>query len=91
MKIGIYSVRDALVGFSTPFYARNDGEAHRLFANSANAGTPNIVNTNPEDKELFKLGSFDEETGELEKDLRFIVSAKAVIKEEPANASEQVC
>lgn len=89
MKIGIFSVKDALVGFSTPFYARNDAEALRIFSNSANATSPNFVNTNPGDKSLCRLGYFDEQTGDVSADFAMLLTATAalIVKEDIENAS----
>lgn len=63
MKIFLFSVKDTAAGFSQPFAAPNDGVARRMFANSVRAETPNVANTNPEDKSFWKLGELDTETG----------------------------
>lgn len=65
MKLGIYAIKDTLVGFMTPFCQANDAYAKRSFQNAAVDSKPNNVNTNPEDKELFYIGSFDDQTGEI--------------------------
>ena len=62
-------------------YLHNDGEAIREFTNAANAKEKNIINTNPEDKEIWKLGEFDDQTGEITSEIRFLIKANDCIKE----------
>lgn len=81
MKLLLYAVKDNLVSFSHPFVARNDNDALRMFINSARSEEPNTVNTNPEDKSLYALGSYDDETGQLVADLRHLASATTYIEE----------
>ena len=63
MKHNMYVIRDTLVGYMTPFCQPNHAFAKRAFKNAANDSKPNNVNTNPEDKELYFVGEFDESTG----------------------------
>lgn len=72
MKIELYAVKDVLVGLSQPFCAQNEAVARRMFIGSAQAQTPNVVNTFPENKELWKIGDYDDQTGAVTSDLKFI-------------------
>ncbi|QCS36211.1 nonstructural protein [Capybara microvirus Cap1_SP_162] len=53
----IYSVQDVLIGFNAPFIMINDDIAKREYRN--------MLETNPNraDMRLFRLASFDDETG----------------------------
>lgn len=59
----IYSIKDTKIGFTAPFIMQNDAVAVRAFAGMAKAATPNQVNTYPEDKELWSMGEYDDNTG----------------------------
>lgn len=78
MIYGLYSVKDIKISMMTPFSEHSDNTAIRLFTNSKKAETPNAVNTNPEDKELWKIGTFDDQTGKITEDLKFIMKASDI-------------
>ena len=78
MKTKIYSIKDTKIGYMSPMYLQNDGVAIREFTNARNSTQQNIVNTNPEDKELWALGEFDDQTGTIVSDVRFIIKAEDV-------------
>lgn len=78
MKTKIYSIKDTKIGYMSPMYLQNDGVAIREFTNARNSEQKNIVNTNPEDKELWALGEFDDQTGTIISDVRFIIRAEDV-------------
>ena len=59
----IYSIKDVKAGFMNPIYLQNDEIAIRSIKKAANDIQPNAVNDFPEDKELWCLGTFDEDTG----------------------------
>lgn len=59
----IYCIKDTKAGYMNPFYLQNDDIAIRSFKKAANDTQPNSVNDYLEDKELWKLGTFDERTG----------------------------
>lgn len=86
MKLCFYAVKDNLVSFSHPFVARNDNDALRMFINSAKSETPNTVNTNPEDKSLYKICDYDDETGEVKPTLQLL--AKAIDYVQPVKADD---
>lgn len=72
----IYSIKDTKIGFMSPFYLQNDGVAIREFTNARNESAKNAVNTNPEDKELWCLGEYDDQTGAINSNVRFVVRAE---------------
>lgn len=77
----IYAIKDVKIGFYNPFYLQNDAVAIREFTNGRNDSQKNAINTNPEDKELWSLGEFDERTGEIKSEVRFLIKAEdCVIK-----------
>lgn len=65
MKLGLYSIRDELVGYGQPFSLPSVEVAVREFRNQVNSETPNLLNTNKSDMVLFKLGVFDTQSGEI--------------------------
>lgn len=89
MKIELFSIKDNLVGHSQPFCAVNEQVAVRQFAGSANAEQPNVVNTYPENKELWKLGTLDDQTGILESEVKYLGRAIDFIKKEVAE--HEIC
>lgn len=66
--MNIYTIKDAKAEFyMSPFYARAHGEAIRTFSNAVNTKHENNqINLSPADYSLFFVGSFDEQTGEIE-------------------------
>lgn len=82
----LYSIKDTKIGYMAPFIQQNKACAIRTFKNMRNASQPNAVNTNPEDKELWELGTYDEETGEIKPNLAFIGKAEDYV--EPTNKTE---
>ena len=76
----LYTIKDNLVGFcNPPFQCPNDETAKRLFASLAKEQQPNLINTFPENKELWKLGEMDENTGAIISDVFFMDRATAHI------------
>lgn len=65
MIYGVYSVRDLLTGFMSVSLDVNDASARRNFAHAVNRGD-SLFNSHPEHYVLYKLGSFNTETGLLE-------------------------
>lgn len=75
MKMQIYAIKDVKCGFSQPFVMVNDNVALRGFIGSVQSPTPNLANSFPEDKQLWKLGELDDQTGEYKEDVRYMASA----------------
>lgn len=61
----ICSVRDAAINcFLAPFTAKSTNQAARMFGDAIN-DTNSEMRKHPEDYDLFVVGEFEEETGEL--------------------------
>ena len=72
----IYTIKDTKIGHMAPFLMQNDAVAIRTFENMAKQTTPNAVNTYPEDKELWEIGEFEDQTGEIKShEPRFVTKA----------------
>lgn len=80
MKVGVYSVKDTKVAFATPFYSHSDETAIRSFTEAVNSETPNAVKQFVEDKQLYRLGYFDDDTGVITSDVAFLVNGVDVLK-----------
>lgn len=69
MKQGVYTVRDDVAeAFCLPWYSLNDNVAIRSFVAGC-ADSQSRLSTSPSDYALFKLGTFDDETGKIEVDI----------------------
>lgn len=79
MKYPIYSMRDSKVGFGTPFVETSDVTAQRGFAFAIN-NKDGIMGFSPSDFDLYRLGWFDTESGQIgSEDVPFfIVSGSSV-------------
>lgn len=65
MRVSIYSIRDAVVReYNTPFTAANDPTALRMFVNAGRKPDSGFA-MNPGDYELYRIGEFDTESGEV--------------------------
>lgn len=79
MIINVYSIKDTKVGFESPFIRSNDDVALRDFKSAALYGPePNRFKQNPADYELYKLGTFNQATGELSSKVEFISNLAGV-------------
>lgn len=75
MEGNLYSVKDTKLGkFGMPFTAPNDEIAKRNLIATIRAGDNNIAEF-PEDFQLFKIGSMNDDTGELTTDVKFLANA----------------
>lgn len=59
----MYSIRDNKVGFMPPTCDQSDQSAIRNFAFAINGD--GLMNYSPKDFDLFKVGEFDSEKGEI--------------------------
>jgi len=66
MMYGMYSIRDVMIGFQSPWISINDGTATRTVRNALNKG--DIENS--KDLQLFKIGVFNDETAEITPDFK---------------------
>ncbi|UPW41636.1 nonstructural protein [Peromfec virus RodF8_33] len=60
----LYSVQDAATGFLTPTMDSNDASALRNFRHAMIASR-DVMHTHPSDFALYRIGSFDTESGIL--------------------------
>lgn len=64
MKVGMYSIKDSLVGFGYPFVQVSDPVAVRSFAAVASDERGDICKK-PGDYDLYRVGSFDTDSGAI--------------------------
>lgn len=63
MILKVYSVRDLTTGFNQPWCDKNDDAAIRGFSYSINNN--DIMGFKPSDFQLFSIGEFDSDKGDL--------------------------
>lgn len=81
MKYPLFSIKDDLIGFGTPFAADNDAVASRFF-NQAISQPNSIYQLNKSQFNLYYVGIFDSETCEItDNNFRYICSALDFDKE----------
>lgn len=69
MMINIYSIYDsAAKAFLQPFFMAADGQALRAFQDNVNSDEESIIKKHPEQFTLFKIGTFDDQTGTITAD-----------------------
>lgn len=66
MKYPVYSVRDVQVGFNQPMTDINDNVAKRNFTFAINNPDNGVMNFQPKDYDLYRVGYFDTESGVME-------------------------
>jgi len=66
MLYNVYSVRDSKVGFGNPFVDVGDSSAKRGFF-FAFSNSSSMVSFSPADFSLYHIGTFDSDTGAIEK------------------------
>jgi len=86
-----YSIKDVKANaFSAPFFSINDAVAQRSFEQAKN--DPNTtINQNPQDFSLYRLATFDDQSGELhpEKQPYYLSTATTAPTAEEAPSFEQ--
>lgn len=97
MKLELLAVKDTQTGlFTMPFTMRTKREAIRGAKTMANQEKPNNLNTYMEDKQLWSLGKYNEETGEIKSKVELIVNiielvdTKKVRKEDIINGKKNI-
>lgn len=85
MVYNIYSIRDKETGFMSPMVDMNDGAAARNFAKAVNSGE-GLLGYAPKDFDLYRIGSFNNETAELvpAQPIKFVVNGAALIGDRDA-------
>lgn len=77
MKVGFYCVKDDFLGFQTPFCSMSDEAAIRDFDMMVSKeGT--IFNIHRENFNLYRLGTFDSESGEVENKSEFLIAGTSI-------------
>ena len=67
MKQRLYSIRDKKVGYMQPVFRQNDAAAIRDFVATVSlSDAESMLNLCPSDFDLYFVGYFDDESGELE-------------------------
>lgn len=64
MKHNVYTMKDLKSCYMQPFVDVNDNVARRNFAAAINR-KDTVMNFSPEDYILFRIGEYDDQTGEL--------------------------
>lgn len=81
MRIGFYCVKDDLLGYQSPFCSMNDEAAKRDFSMMIKReGT--IFNVHPENFNLYRLGTFDSESGIVDNKNEFLIAGTSFITKE---------
>lgn len=67
MKLGIYAIRDIKTSsYGNPMFQPTDGSMIRDFSDAVNSKQEkNHLNDHSDDFELFKLGEYETDTGEI--------------------------
>lgn len=83
MKVNIYSIKDEKVSFTSLVTNRTDGAARRDFAVAINDPAQRSFNYSPSDFALYRVGTFDIDTGIIEpcSPLELICTGKEVFNE----------
>lgn len=78
MKYNIYSVKDHKAWFSQIWNDYNDECAKRGFSQMM-SNPDNVMGFNPQDFDLFRIGTFDSDTGKVEGvwPIEFVISGRA--------------
>lgn len=86
MKTSVYSVFDAKAAvYGVPFFMPKDGMAVRAFTDLANDSNT-MCGKHPEDFTLFKIGEFDDATGQVVGNTPVaVVTAASVVRVVPTN------
>ena len=92
MKYGMYAIRDQLVGYLSPSLAKNDDVAIRQFSMMINGDEGTLLATSPQYFDLYKVGEFDEEKGELipKKPIELVVTGLSIKKGDTDNNGKKV-
>lgn len=79
MIMEIFAIKDKKVRFMSLFTQANEEIAKRNFKNTVNQTEMKL---DPADYELWKLGTYNDLTGSIEPETKYIISAAEVIRNE---------
>lgn len=65
MILNVYAIHDDLSGFMTPVVDQNDAIAMRNFRMACDVSKTSVMSWRPSDFSLYRLGTFNSETGSL--------------------------
>lgn len=83
MKVGLYAIKDELAdNFMPTMEFKSEAEAKRTFKYLINDKKNDLMNSCPEDYSLWKIGTFEKNTGKIEAALEKIENGRAVWKGE---------
>ena len=89
MKTGIYSVLDTTAKiYSSPIMLLNDDVAVRIMKNCVSNPEHNY-GLNPEDYHLYRMGHFDDNTGEITYEVEKVVSLLALSNKPNLHSTDQ--
>lgn len=74
MVTKIYAFRDTKIGFMQPFLQQNEAVAMRTLKIAVNDENSQIK-AMAEDIQLYQLGTFDDESGEIKPEVKFVANA----------------
>ncbi len=81
MIVKMYCIKDTKTNFWKPHCQVNDLAARREFENLVNSPKNDFIFANYSDLELWHLGEFDDVTGIIKSDVKFVCSGVDVRKE----------
>lgn len=90
MILNLYAIKDTKGPFTQPIVYPNDEFALRAFIAAVRSSQPNAANTFPEDKQFFRVGSMDDETGTLMPGIKLLACASNYVTEFPASVPVNV-
>ncbi len=85
MNSNVYAIFDTASGaFMQPFFMPNDGMAIRAFSDHVNAQEPNNVKNHPEHFSLYRVGTWNDASGDLnpEDPARRLITANELVQRE---------
>lgn len=75
MKFNLYTIKDTKAGYSTSIFAcSNHASAIRLFGDTCQS-EDNMLHKHPEDFELYCLGEYNDENGEINSKVDYLDKA----------------
>lgn len=86
MILEIYVIKDTVIGaFQNPYLQHNQAHALRTAKEAVNDQSNNTLKENTKDKQLWRLGKFNDVTGTIESNPEFIVNIVDLIEKPKEN------